>query len=205
MADANKTGPARVCPWCSAPVPPGATRCPACGDSLAQRESIDGLAIPGVTVVEPALGADAERPLRVPLATPANLDPFGGGIDLGGVARLADLAAPLARRPLIRARWDSRPRRLSRRPSARTGRTRRPDAGVSVGRWTAPRFFASWGPTPGVPRAWPSRTVGQRTSSPVDRSSIIEQLSARTVWDRIGPALYDATGGGWRGDSPSRR
>ena len=94
MANANSTGPGRVCPWCSAPVPPDATRCPACGDALAQRESIDGLAIPGVTIVDPALEADAERPLHIPMTTPAIVDPFGGGINLGGMAQVAALAAP---------------------------------------------------------------------------------------------------------------
>ena len=99
MANANSTGPGRVCPWCSAPVPPDATRCPACGDALAQRESIDGLAIPGVTIVDPALEADAERPLHIPMTTPANVDAFGGGINLGGMAQLASLAARHAAAP----------------------------------------------------------------------------------------------------------
>jgi RNA polymerase subunit RPABC4/transcription elongation factor Spt4 len=100
MADGNETGPTRVCPWCSAPVPPDAARCPACGDSLAQRESIDGLAIPGVTIVDPALQADAERPLRIPLTTPSSVDPIGGAINLSGMAELAALAAPFAGAPV---------------------------------------------------------------------------------------------------------
>jgi hypothetical protein len=43
------------CQWCSAPTPPGAIRCPACGASLAERESLGGVQIPGVTEVDPQL------------------------------------------------------------------------------------------------------------------------------------------------------
>ena len=71
MTDGNETDPGRLCPWCSAAVPPDATRCPACGDALAQRESIADLDIPGVTTV----------------------DPIGGPIYLKGMAELAALAA----------------------------------------------------------------------------------------------------------------
>lgn len=48
----------RRCPWCSSPATEGDTHCKACGASLAQRETLDGLSIPGVTAVDPAL-ADA--------------------------------------------------------------------------------------------------------------------------------------------------
>ncbi len=67
MADTSEpaTGPGgqpdgepRRCPWCSAAAPEGATHCSACGASLAERESLDGLAIPGVTVVDPDLTED---------------------------------------------------------------------------------------------------------------------------------------------------
>ena len=94
MADGNETGPGRACPWCSAPVPPDATHCPACGDALAQRESIDDLAIPGVTTVDPVLEAYAAQPLHIPLPTPSSVDPIGGSINLTGMAELAALAAP---------------------------------------------------------------------------------------------------------------
>ena len=40
------------CPWCSAKTPAGATHCPACGASLAERERLDGMVIPGVTDVD---------------------------------------------------------------------------------------------------------------------------------------------------------
>lgn len=90
----NNAHQGRACPWCSAPVPPGATRCPACGDTLAQRESIDGLAITGVTTVDPALEAYVAQPLHIPLPMPSSVDPIGGSIDLNGMAELAALAAP---------------------------------------------------------------------------------------------------------------
>jgi hypothetical protein len=40
-----------VCPWCSAPAT-GAPVCPSCGAVMAQRESLGGLVIPGVTDVD---------------------------------------------------------------------------------------------------------------------------------------------------------
>jgi hypothetical protein len=45
--------PSHRCPWCSAVTPPGATHCPSCGASLAERESLDGMPIPGVTEIDP--------------------------------------------------------------------------------------------------------------------------------------------------------
>jgi len=66
MTDGNETDPSRECPWCSAPVPPDATHCPACGAALSQRESLGDLAIPGVTTVDPALQAYAAEPLPIP-------------------------------------------------------------------------------------------------------------------------------------------
>lgn len=94
MTDRNETDPGLECPWCSAPVPPDATRCPACGDALAQRESIDNLAIAGVTTVDPTLQAYAAQPLHIPLPMPSSVDPIGGPINLTGMAELAALAAP---------------------------------------------------------------------------------------------------------------
>jgi hypothetical protein len=89
-----------VCLWCSAPAPPDATRCPACGDALAQHESIDDLAIRGVTTADPALQADAARPLHIPLPMPSSVDPIGGSINLSGMSELAALAAPHADAPV---------------------------------------------------------------------------------------------------------
>jgi hypothetical protein len=50
-----RTADTRRCPWCSVAAPAGATQCPACGASLAEREDLGGLAIPGVTTVDPEL------------------------------------------------------------------------------------------------------------------------------------------------------
>jgi RNA polymerase subunit RPABC4/transcription elongation factor Spt4 len=93
MTGGNEPGPGRACPWCSAPVPADATHCPACGDALARRESIDDLAIPGVTTVDRALEADAAQPLQIPLPMPSSVDSIGGSINLAGMAELAALAA----------------------------------------------------------------------------------------------------------------
>ena len=58
-------GAARRCAWCEAAAPASATRCPACGAALAQREDLGGLLIPGVTAIHPELAAAADRPLRL--------------------------------------------------------------------------------------------------------------------------------------------
>lgn len=92
MPDGTDTGPGRTCPWCSTPVPSDATQCPACGDALAQRESLDNLAIPGVTDVDPALQAYAGQPLHLPMAMPSRVDPIAGSINLTGMAELEALA-----------------------------------------------------------------------------------------------------------------
>jgi hypothetical protein len=86
-------------------VPPDATHCPACGDGLAQRESIDDLAIPGVTTMDPTLQAYADQPLRNPLALPMKVDPIGGAFNLAGWLSSQPWLrpmAPLPTRPSIR-------------------------------------------------------------------------------------------------------
>ena len=80
---------ARTCPWCAAPAPETATQCPACGAALAQRESIGGLVIPGVTTVDPALAAIDGRPMRLPGNSPTQ------GM-AGGVAMAAAVGGPVA-------------------------------------------------------------------------------------------------------------
>jgi hypothetical protein len=51
---AEPQAPATVtCPWCSAAAPAGTTTCPSCGAAMSQRESLGGIAIPGVTQVDP--------------------------------------------------------------------------------------------------------------------------------------------------------
>jgi hypothetical protein len=50
-----------ACPWCSAPlVEAAATRCHSCGASVAQRDSLGGMLIPGVTGVDPMLAKLAD-------------------------------------------------------------------------------------------------------------------------------------------------
>ena len=66
----DEPGVGRSCPWCSAAAPDSATTCPACGAALAQRESISGLVIPGVTTVDPALQSIDGKPMRIPGASP---------------------------------------------------------------------------------------------------------------------------------------
>lgn len=63
MSDEQLAG--RTCPWCSAAAADSATTCPACGAVLAQRESIAGLVIPGVTSIDPALQAIDGQPIHL--------------------------------------------------------------------------------------------------------------------------------------------
>lgn len=44
-----------TCPWCSSANPPEARTCGSCGASIAQREELGGVVVPGVTGVDPNL------------------------------------------------------------------------------------------------------------------------------------------------------
>jgi hypothetical protein len=68
LSDPHEVG--RTCPWCSEAAPDSATTCPACGAALAQRESIAGLVIPGVTSIDPALQAIDGQPIHVRGSSP---------------------------------------------------------------------------------------------------------------------------------------
>ncbi len=92
MIDANGDGRERACPWCSTPVTSSTSHCPSCGGSLAQRESIDGVAIAGVTIVDPGHQAYADRPLHIPLPVPSGVGPVSNVT--GSMAALASLAEP---------------------------------------------------------------------------------------------------------------
>jgi hypothetical protein len=92
---------ARTCPWCSAAAPDSATTCPACGAALAQRESIAGLVIPGLTSIDPALQAIDGQPIH--LRGPSPTQGMGSGamvaaVDGGpvGLAVIGGLAAGAA-------------------------------------------------------------------------------------------------------------
>ncbi len=89
-----------TCPWCAAPADTEATRCSACGAALAQRESIGGLRIPGLTSVDPALEDFDKRPLHIRGPSPTQglapaliVGALAGGpaglVAMGGVAALA--------------------------------------------------------------------------------------------------------------------
>jgi hypothetical protein len=102
MSDDHPAG--RRCQMCDAVcTDPSATACPVCGAALIVRDSIDGVAIPGVTEVDPELKAYAQRPLRIPgvspsqaLAGPAiGAAAAGGGV--GSLLALGALAAVAAR------------------------------------------------------------------------------------------------------------
>lgn len=90
----------RQCPWCAAPAKPDDTVCSACGAALAQRESIGGVQIPGLTSVDPALDDFDKRPIHLRGPSPSQgMAPAlligvvaGGPIGLaaiGGVAAVA--------------------------------------------------------------------------------------------------------------------
>src|SRR5258708_26439203 len=98
----------RHCPWCAAPAKPDDTVCAACGAALAQRESIGGVQIPGLTSVDPALEDYDKRPmqLRGPSASQGVAPALiigavaGGPIGLaaiGGVAAVAGAEVLAAR------------------------------------------------------------------------------------------------------------
>ena len=96
MSDEPAVG--RTCPWCSAAAPDSATSCPACGAALAQRESIAGLVIPGVTTVDPALQSIDGRPMRIPGNSPTQGMASGvvAAVAVGGPVGLAVLGGVAA-------------------------------------------------------------------------------------------------------------
>jgi hypothetical protein len=72
------------CAWCSAAAPIDATRCPACGAALAQREDLGGVMIAGLTGVDPALLDADGRPLHIPKSSPTQ--GMAGGVMLASMA-----------------------------------------------------------------------------------------------------------------------
>ena len=74
----------RTCAWCAASAPDDATVCPSCGAALAQRESLGGVQIAGLTAVDPALLAVDGRPMRIPTASPTQ--GLAGGVMLAAMA-----------------------------------------------------------------------------------------------------------------------
>jgi hypothetical protein len=98
--DAAAGAEAPHCPWCAAPAAADADRCTACGAALAQRETIGGLMIPGLTSVDPVLQDFDKRPLHISGPSPSQgmapaliVGAVAGGpagiAAIGGVAALA--------------------------------------------------------------------------------------------------------------------
>jgi hypothetical protein len=100
--DPTKDTVDRRCEWCDARASQNATHCKACGASLAQRETIGDLVIPGVTHVDPALQQYAANPLRIPGNSPSQYvagPAVGAAVVMGGpigLAALGGLAAVAA-------------------------------------------------------------------------------------------------------------
>jgi hypothetical protein len=103
MTDSDQAAPGHepaTCPWCAAIAAPEATTCAECGAALAQRESLGGVQIHGLTSVDPALADFDKRPLHIPGPSPTQgmapafiVGALAGGpaglVAMGGVAALA--------------------------------------------------------------------------------------------------------------------
>jgi len=91
MTDGAPEG--RTCPWCSAAASDDARTCASCGAALAQRESIGDLQMAGLTAVDPALAAVADRPIHLGGPSPSHgvADAAIGAVAIGGPAGLAIL------------------------------------------------------------------------------------------------------------------
>ena len=82
----------RSCQWCGTTAAATVETCPSCGAALAERESIGGLVLPGVTNVDPALAAYDAQPWRIPKASPSQ-GLAGGSIAAAAMGGPAGLAA----------------------------------------------------------------------------------------------------------------
>lgn len=84
------------CPWCSAPANPGDGCCPNCGATMAQRESLGGMVIPGVTDVDPGLRQPSMA--GAALGTQARMNMLSAvGHAAGPSAQIVSAAAMLAK------------------------------------------------------------------------------------------------------------
>jgi hypothetical protein len=79
--------PVPPCPWCGAPGIDDAETCAGCGASLTESEKLNGLAIPGVTVVDPELlrMSAAQTPVKPANDTSRTIAMRVGG-SIGGIA-----------------------------------------------------------------------------------------------------------------------
>jgi hypothetical protein len=100
--------PASPCPWCGAPGVDGAETCAGCGASLTESEKLNGLAIPGVTVVDPELlrMSAAQAPVKpandmsraIAMRVGGSIGGIAGTLAVGAAFKAADkLSAKAAR------------------------------------------------------------------------------------------------------------
>ncbi len=87
----------RRCPWCSTEVGPEASKCPSCGAAVAQRESVGGLVIPGVTSVDPAYQSTGSSLIRSTLRAQQTSASLGAIGQVNQGASVAVAGALLAR------------------------------------------------------------------------------------------------------------
>jgi hypothetical protein len=89
------------CPWCAEPALPDASNCSNCGAVMTQRDDLGGLAIPGVTVVDPAMQASSSTSSLIRsqsrMSTLSMIGSAPGGTVLQVVAAAAMLAGDSAR------------------------------------------------------------------------------------------------------------
>jgi len=145
MSDA--TNASRTCPWCSAPAAADAMTCPACGAVLAQRDSLGGVAISGLTSVDPALAAANGRPMRLAGPSPSQGMASGavaaamiggpvGAVALGGMAAVVAAEYLGARRPGMSGPGElddiGRPSELARLAAERLDADVDPDASAET-------------------------------------------------------------------------
>ena len=134
---------ARACPWCMAIAAPDAANCSACGAALAQRETLGGVAIAGVTALDPARAAVDGRPIHLGGPSPSQGMASGvvaaamiggpvGAVALGGIAAVAAAEYLGARRPGMHGVDDlasvGRPSELARLAAERLDREGGPAA-----------------------------------------------------------------------------
>ena len=91
-ADGQGAAPGRTCQWCGSLASADATTCSGCGAALAERDSLGGLIVPGVTAVDPALQAYDAQPWRLPRSSPTQ-GMAGGTIAAAAMGGPAGLAA----------------------------------------------------------------------------------------------------------------
>jgi len=98
MAQPESTPTGRSCSWCDTPAAPDVAFCASCGASLAQREDLGDLSIPGVTTVDPALvpsggalsPAAAARTRVGAINLAASISGISGAVGVGVVFLAAD-------------------------------------------------------------------------------------------------------------------